>query len=121
MTVTLAPRPGRPLTISRQMPNLARDERRCLLANLASDCTLGVTPEPAVLSVVVQAFASGSLSPAQAMACWADYLGEVRRVQAIEAGEPEWRDLEPGLAHEDCAAALNDLLDGTNTYRGQRP
>jgi hypothetical protein len=82
--------------------------------------TIGVPPSVTALSVLVAAYASGQLRPAEASAGFEAYLSEYRRWQAVEAGEPEWRDLEPGLAEADLAAALNDLLDGTDTYRGER-
>jgi len=117
MTGTLlAIRPSRTITV----PALSEAERRCLLGSLADECTLGVKPEPAVLAILVAALASDRLSPAQAMAKWRDFVSEVARVQGVEAQEYEFRDLQPGLAQADCAAAFNDLLSGTNTYRGDR-
>ena len=97
-----------------------REDRADELNALAEIVTLGVTPSPRSLRLQVCAWSCDRLMPREVMARWDDFVSEVRRVQAVEAGEPYFRDLQPGLAHADCAAALADLLDGTDTYRGER-
>lgn len=109
----------RPATILRQVPLLSRDERRCLLEGLAQDACLGTPPAEAIVTTLLAAFASEALTPAEAQAKWGDYLGEYRRWQGWTADDPDYRDL-PGFYEEDMAAALADLLDGTDTYRGDR-
>jgi hypothetical protein len=99
---------------------LSRAERRTELERLAEDATLSVPPSDRSRGVLLAAYACPGLTPEQAEAKWDDYIGEVRRVQSAEAGEPDFRDLEPELAQADCVAALNDILDGTETYRCQR-
>ena len=110
----------RPSTRSIQVPALSRDRRRCELERLAEEMTIGVPPSVTALSVLVAAYASGQLRPAEASAGFEAYLSEYRRWQAVEAGEPDYRDVEPQMAEADLTAALNDLLDGTNSYRGTR-
>jgi hypothetical protein len=104
----------------RPIPYLSRERRRTELERLAEDHVLGVPPSSAALQVLVTAFASDLLETSAVLARWEDFLGEYRRWQAAEAGDPLWRDLQPGLAEQDMTAALNDLLDGTDTYRGDR-
>ena len=110
----------RPRTVLRAVPLLSRDERRCLLEGLAEDACLGTPPAEAIVTTLLAAFASEALSPDEAAAKWGDVLAEYERWAAYEAGEPMWRDLEPGLAAADLACALNDLTDGTNTLTGDR-
>lgn len=122
MSVTTLPTPLtlRPATILRQVPLLSRDERRCLLEGLAQDACLGTPPAEAIVTTLLAAFASEALTPAEAQARWVDVLAEYERWAAYEAGEPHWRDLEPGLAAADLACAINDLTDGTSTLTGDR-
>lgn len=121
MTVTTLPTPltQRPGTCTRVLPLLSRDERRSLLHGLAEDTCTGTPPPGAFMPILLAAFASEALSPAQAEAKWADYLGEFRRWQGWTADDPDYRDL-PWHYEADMAAALNDLLDATGTYGGDR-
>ena len=98
----------------------SRADRLAELEALADTVTLGAPPSPRSLRLQVCAWACDRLTPREAMARWDDYVSEVRRVQAVEAGEPYFRDVCPQTCREDEAAALADLLDGGNTYRGQR-
>lgn len=102
------------------LPMLPREDRAAALAELAAEHVTGTRPHPARTEAEVRVFAHPSLSGEAALRAWEDYVGEEHRVQAVEAGEPFWRDLEPGLAQQDRDAALADLLDGTSTYHGGR-
>lgn len=115
MTVT-ALHPTRVITV----PALSRARRRTELERMVEDATIGVPPSATAMSVLLSAYASERLSGTEADAKWGDLISEARRLQAVEAGEPEWADLQPGLAEADYAAALNDLIDGTDSYRGTR-
>jgi hypothetical protein len=121
-TVSTLPTPLtlRPATILRPVPLLSRDQRRCLLEELAGDECIGTPHGDAIVTTLLAAFAAEALTPAEAAAKWDAFLGEYRRVQAVEAGDPWFADLQPGLAQEDCAAALDDILDGTNKLTGDR-
>lgn len=110
----------RPATCLRAVPMLSRDERRCLLERLAEDTCTGVPPDPKVTGILLAALASEALTPAEAAAKWGDVLAEYDRWAAYEAGEPLLRDMQPGLAAADLDAAVNDITDGTDTYRGAR-
>jgi hypothetical protein len=99
------------------VPNLSRERRRTEIERLSEDYLFGIPPSPAAVRVLLAAFAAGR---PDLEAMWGDFIGEARRVQAVEAGDEEYRDLQPGLASQDYEAALNDLLDGTTTYHGER-
>lgn len=122
MSVTTLPTPLtlRPATILRPVPLLSRDERRCLLEGLAQDACLGTPPAEAIVATLLAVFASEALTPVEAQAKWADVLAEYQRWAAVEAGDPYFRDLQPGLAAADLACAINDLTDGTTTLTGAR-
>lgn len=102
------------------LPLLSRAQRRTELERLSEECTIGVPPSEAAQNILAAAFAHPSLKAADVAQRWADFLGEVRRVQAVEANEPDFRDVSPQMCHEDCEAALGDLVDGTDRYRGDR-
>lgn len=110
----------RPATILRQVPLLSRDERRCLLEGLAQDACLGTPPAEAIVTTLLAAFAGEALTPAEAQARWVDFISEARRLGDVEAGEPDYRDVCPQMCRSDYEAAINDLLDATDSYRGTR-
>lgn len=120
VTTLATPLTLRPATCLRAVPLLSRDERRRLLEALAEDTCTGTPPGPEVTAILLAALASEALAPAEAAAKWGDVLAEYGRWAAYEAGEPYWRDLEPGLAAADLGCAINDITDGTNTLTGDR-
>jgi hypothetical protein len=108
-----------PVTRQVAVPSLTRDERRAALETLASNQVTGTPVDAWQALLIASALASASLTPAQAAAKWNDVLGEYARFAGWSADDPDFRDL-PGFYEEDLAAALDDLTDGTNRYRGQR-
>lgn len=122
MSVTTLPTPLtlRPATILRQVPLLSRDERRCLLEKLAGDECIGTPLGDAIVTILLAAVASEALTPGEANAKWCDFISEAHRLGDVEAGEPDYRDVCPQMCRSDYEASLNDLLDSTDSYRGQR-
>ena len=102
------------------LPGLSRAAREAELHKLLDAVTVGVPPSEAQVRAAVCYFSSPLLSTGEALALWADVVAECERWTAVEAGEPKWRDLQPGLAEEDFRAAMGDLLDGTGRYHGDR-
>jgi hypothetical protein len=122
-TITTLPTPLtlRPATILRPVPLLSREQRRCLLEELAGDECIGTPHGDAIVTTLLAAFASEALTPADAQAKWGDFISETNRLNAVEAGEPDYRDVCPQMCRSDYEASLNDLLDSTDSYRGTRP
>jgi hypothetical protein len=121
-TATVTPIRPPEVTCLRALRLLPEDRRRELLEELASAIVVGPHPPPVpeVVEVQVIAWSSPSLSPTQAMERWGDVLGEADRLNAVEANEPEWRDVCPQMCRDDYEAAVGDLVNGTDRYRGDR-
>jgi len=110
----------RPSTRSVQVTSWSPDERQEALEELARDLLVGLeSPSDRRVRAEVACFASPIWTPAEAWKRWGDYLSEVRRWLNHDASDPDYRDL-PGFYKEDTAAALADLVRGTDTYRGTR-
>jgi hypothetical protein len=108
-TATVLAFPGtRTITV----PVLSRGERKAELENLAEDITLGVALSPFVIWLATESCAHPSLAGDALEKAWGDFIGEELRWLAVQAGEPYWTDLEPGLAKADRDNALAVLLDG---------
>lgn len=113
-------RPVSDMTRLLHFPMLARDVREKALEQLADVHLNGCPPLPALTELQVRALSSPRLSAEQAMAAWRDLLAEEDRWRAVQANEPDFRDVEPRMAEADRDAALADLLDGTSAYHGER-
>jgi hypothetical protein len=109
-----------PVTRLIPVTELDRGKRLKALVELAADHLIGVPPSAVRTEVEVRMLAHWTLTPARAMEAWRDFLAEEDDLNAVEANEPEFRDLQPGLKQQDRDAALSDLLDGTTTYHGDR-
>jgi hypothetical protein len=109
-------------TVTRLIPAeyAPRADRKRELEDLADLVTLGTPPSERSVRLQVLAWASERWSPQAAMQRWAWLIDEVDRRQAVEAGEPCTRGVSAQMCREDEAAALADLLDGTDHYRGDR-
>jgi hypothetical protein len=111
----------RPVSCAIPVENLDDGERRRLLEWLAREGVYGLHPLPgAAVTVLAAAWASPSLTAAEAAAKWGDVVDEWDRWQAVESGEPDFRDVCPQMARADLDAAFTDLARGTSTYRGAR-
>jgi len=100
------------------VPWLRRHEREAHLREMAWHVTVGTPPPDFMIRVAVTALAHESLRGLRAMQAWHKFIGEERRVLAVEAGDPYWDDLQPGLAEADRDNALRVLLDGSKTRGG---
>lgn len=112
-----ASRPARPLSVWRLVPNYTREAREDGLRRLAAAWADGA-PHERDTTVLVLAYAHPALECDQALAMFASYVAEVRRLAEAQ-DDPYWIEL-PDFMTEDAAAALSDLLDGTDRYQGNR-
>lgn len=95
---------------------LTRDERQEELIHLAWEHEVGVAPSIRRTALVVAACAHESHTGPAAVAAWETYRAEYGRALSVALGEPEWADLQPGLAEADMNEALRCLLDGGEMY-----
>lgn len=98
------------------VPVLTRDQREKELLRLAEDVIEGTPPSPHAVAVLIAAWAGDGLTRAAAADHWNAFLAESRIWKACVAGEPQWRDMSPDPFRAAAMAALDDLLDGTETY-----
>lgn len=118
MNVTVLPRT---VLSVRETAELDRETRKRGLSWLAAEGVNGLHPvEAATVSLLAAALASPSLTAREAVAKWADYLAEADRLAVLRDSDADCRGLDEDMCREDEAAALDDLLDGTDTYRGTR-
>ena len=94
------------------VPALSRSQRQAELVKLCWQVTVDSPPSPFVLRVAVQTLAHESLKGLMAERAWREYVAEEERFLDVEAGDPEYRDMEPGQARQDRDEALRFLLDG---------
>jgi hypothetical protein len=98
------------------VPVLTRDQREKELLRLAEDVIEGTPPSPHAVAVLIAAWAADGLTRAAAADHWDVFLAESRIWKACVAGEPEWRDMSPDPFRAAAMAALDNLLDGTETH-----
>jgi len=121
MTAPVITRPSLPATAQAVVPRLSRDQRAAELKHLAEETVLGIAPSDFVTALAVGILASPSLRPGRKTQKWATYLCEYRQWTCVRRGEAGYEDFDLHACREDKNAALNDLIDGTSTYRGVRP
>lgn len=100
------------MTITEAPAKAGRDVRKLVLDGTG-------IPMPALQAILALA-ANRNLVQPQAYQMFMHYLAEAERCRAVQAGEPIFRSLDAGMCESDRDAALADLLDGTDTYHGDR-
>lgn len=98
------------------VPVLTRDEREDELLQLADDVICGPPPSQRAITVLIAAWAGDGLTRTAAADHWNAFLDECRSWKACLAGQPEYLGMSPDLFRAATMAALDDLLDGTETH-----
>jgi len=100
---------------------LSRSRRMAELDRLAVDSVLAFHLSATSETILVTAYACPLLPLESALSRWRDVIAEYRRYLGLVGSDPAWDGTELDVSIADRDAAMDDLLDGTSTYRGRRP
>ena len=102
------------------VPDLSRERRRAELDRLATDEITAFALSATTMTVLLRAYAHPGLPADELIRRWHSVVAEQRRYLGVASGDWEWAGTDPLVAEADLRAALDDLLDGTDTYHGKR-
>jgi hypothetical protein len=108
-----------PHSALRQMPVLTLEAREEGIRRLGAAIAAGDERDTTETAGLVCWYSSDARTAEDSVDLFADYVNELRRIEKLPHYD-QYQGVDQSMCEDDRDAALGDLVNGTNRYRGDR-